>query len=160
SMRPGFYRRARRIPPAAGGPPYARRGSSAPHPIGTVENKEPRPWHGNGRSRRVTAATAIVQLPMNSIVTAASSFDYSLLSVETASNLGQRAMCIRQRVGKVTKDVIDMGRKTTQAVIDIGHDLTAAKQHLIERGQFVAWVQSDVGILARTAQNYMRAAEL
>ena len=96
----------------------------------------------------MTASATIVPLP-STAVAAPQAFDYSVVSTEIADGLRQQADRIRRRIGKSTQDLIDVGR-----------DLLAAKRHLIERGQFIAWVESEVGILARTAQNYMRAADL
>jgi hypothetical protein len=45
----------------------------------------------------------------------------------------------------------------TKSVIQIGKDLTAAKRYL-SHGEFIRWVVDEVGISARTAQAYMRAA--
>jgi Protein of unknown function (DUF3102) len=76
-------------------------------------------------------------------------FDYSAFDVETASNLRAQANRIRKRIGKATQDLIDIGR-----------DLLAAKKHLLDHGEFVKWVESEVGIVRRTAQAYMAIAKL
>jgi hypothetical protein len=44
-------------------------------------------------------------------------------------------------------------------IVEIGHDLLAAKEHLAHR-QFLNWVEAEAGIMPRTAQNYMRLARL
>jgi hypothetical protein len=76
-------------------------------------------------------------------------FDYSAFDAETASNLRAQANRIRKRIGKATQDLIDIGR-----------DLLAAKKHLLDHGEFINWVESEVGIVRRTAQAYMAVAKL
>jgi hypothetical protein len=76
-------------------------------------------------------------------------FDYSVLDVDIASNLREQATRIRTRIGKATQDLIDIGR-----------DLLAAKKHLLDHGEFIKWVESEVGIARRTAQAYMAIAKL
>jgi hypothetical protein len=76
-------------------------------------------------------------------------FDYSVLDVDIACNLREQAIRIRTRIGKATQDLIDIGR-----------DLLAAKKHLLDHGEFIKWVESEVGIARRTAQAYMAIAKL
>jgi hypothetical protein len=76
-------------------------------------------------------------------------FDYSTLDAETASNLRAQANRIRKHIGKATQDLIDIGR-----------DLLAAKKHLLDHGEFIKWVESEIGIVRRTAQAYMAIAKL
>jgi hypothetical protein len=76
-------------------------------------------------------------------------FDYSVIDAELASNLRRQATRIRTRIGKATQDLIDIGR-----------DLLAAKKHLIDHGDFIRWVEAEVGIARRTAQAYMAIAKL
>jgi hypothetical protein len=76
-------------------------------------------------------------------------FDYSAIDADLASNLRQQADRIRTRIGKATQDLIDIGR-----------DLLAAKKHLIGHGDFIKWVEAEVGIARRTAQAYMAIAKL
>lgn len=76
-------------------------------------------------------------------------FDYSALDADIACNLRQQADRIRKRIGKATQDLIDIGR-----------DLLAAKKHLLDHGEFIKWVESEVGIARRTAQAYMAIAKL
>jgi hypothetical protein len=45
-------------------------------------------------------------------------------------------------------------------LIDIGRDLQAAKKHLLNHGEFIKWVESELGIVQRTAQAYMAVARL
>jgi hypothetical protein len=77
------------------------------------------------------------------------SFDYSTFDADTASNLRAQASRIRKRIGKATQDLIDIGR-----------DLLAAKRNLVDHGAFIKWVESEVGIVRRTAQAYMALAKL
>jgi Protein of unknown function (DUF3102) len=76
-------------------------------------------------------------------------FDYSVLEADLASNLRQQATRIRTRIGKATQDLIDIGR-----------DLLAAKKYLTDHGDFIKWVEAEVGIARRTAQAYMAIAKL
>jgi len=76
-------------------------------------------------------------------------FDYSVMDADLASNLRRQATRIRTRIGKATQDLIDIGR-----------DLVAAKKHLIDHGDFITWVEAEVGIARRTAQAYMAIAKL
>lgn len=76
-------------------------------------------------------------------------FDYSVVDADLAANLRRQATRIRTRIGKATQDLIDIGR-----------DLLAAKKHLIDHGDFVKWVETEVGIARRTAQAYMAIAKL
>ncbi|HEY2531552.1 MAG TPA: DUF3102 domain-containing protein [Xanthobacteraceae bacterium] len=75
-------------------------------------------------------------------------FDYSVLDTDIAYNLRRQAHRIRKRIGKATQDLIDIGR-----------DLLAAKE-LLEHGEFIKWVEAEVGIARRTAQAYMAIAKL
>jgi hypothetical protein len=72
------------------------------------------------------------------------SFDYDI-----ADKLKAHAERIRARI-----------RKSTEDIIEIGRDLLAAQQHLLQRGQFDSWVEHEVGIMRRTAYAYMSAAKL
>jgi hypothetical protein len=76
-------------------------------------------------------------------------FDYSAVDADTASNLRAQASRIRKRIGKATQDLIDIGR-----------DLLSAKKNLVDHGAFIKWVESEVGIVRRTAQAYMALAKL
>jgi hypothetical protein len=71
-------------------------------------------------------------------------FDYRDLSAPVAAFLKGQAERIR--------------RQATLSVINIGRDLAAAKQY-VSHGAFIAWVESEIGIPARTAQAYMRLAK-
>jgi hypothetical protein len=76
-------------------------------------------------------------------------FDYSAIDADLASDLRRQASRIRTRIGKATQNLIDIGR-----------DLLAAKKYLISRGDFITWVEAEVGIARRTAQAYMAIAKL
>ena len=49
-------------------------------------------------------------------------------------------------------------RASTAAIIEIGRDLKAVKEHL-PHGQFSAWVEAECGFTVRAAENYIRAAD-
>ena len=70
-------------------------------------------------------------------------FDYESLPSATAKFLKGQADRIRRYVGK--------------SIVDIGKDLIGAK-HYLSHGEFLRWVESEVGIPARTAQAYMQVA--
>ena len=72
-----------------------------------------------------------------------------MLDADLASNLRRQANPDQAQIGKATQDLIDIGR-----------DLLAAKKHLIDHGDFVKWVEAEVGIARRTAQAYMAIAKL
>ena len=76
-------------------------------------------------------------------------FDYSVIDADLACNLRRQANRIRTRIGKATQDLIDIGR-----------DLLVAKQHLVDHGDFIKWVEAEVGIARRTAQAYMAITKL
>lgn len=76
-------------------------------------------------------------------------FDYSAVDADTASDLRTQASRIRTRIAKATQDLIDIGR-----------DLLSAKKNLIDHGDFIKWVESEVGLARRTAQAYMALAKL
>jgi hypothetical protein len=71
-------------------------------------------------------------------------FDYTDVSSSVAKFLKGQADRIRRSVGK--------------SIIEIGKDLVAAK-HYLSHGAFLRWVESEVGIPARTAQAYMQVAQ-
>jgi hypothetical protein len=70
-------------------------------------------------------------------------FDYSVLPPSVARFLRGQAARIHQYSSK--------------AIIQIGKDLAGAK-HYLSHGQFLRWVEDEVGIPARSAQKYMRVA--
>lgn len=70
-------------------------------------------------------------------------FDYGSVSPQVARFLREQAIRIR--------------KYSTKAVIQIGKDLKSAK-HYLSHGAFLRWVENEVGIAARTAQDYMRVA--
>jgi Protein of unknown function (DUF3102) len=73
-------------------------------------------------------------------------FNYDRLTTAVAQDLRDRAARIRQSIAN-----------TMPVIIAIGNELLAAKEKL-DHGQFSDWVQDEVGIQTRTAQNYMNAA--
>jgi hypothetical protein len=64
-----------------------------------------------------------------------------------------------QFLRKLAEQVRNHSRSSTKSIIAIGEALRDAKKHL-EHGKFVEWVIAECGFTIRTAQNYMRAAEL
>jgi hypothetical protein len=74
-----------------------------------------------------------------------STFDYAALASEVTTMLQKLAVAIRAR-----------GAET---IIAIGFDLIQAKTAL-GHGKFGAWLDAEFGWSERTAQNYMRAAEV
>jgi len=72
-----------------------------------------------------------------------SQFDYSSLPPAVSRFLRGQANRIRQYCAK--------------SIIQIGKDLVGAK-HYLSHGEFLRWVEDEVGIPARTAQAYMRVA--
>jgi DUF3102 family protein len=61
-------------------------------------------------------------------------------------------------VARFLREQADRIRRSAAAsVINIGKDLAAAK-HYLSHGLFLTWVESEVGIPARTAQVYMQVA--
>lgn len=75
-------------------------------------------------------------------------FDYDDLNIELAEDLRARASRLRQRI-----------TRSTQELIELGFELKATKDQL-PHGQFVKWVEAEVGIGRRTAQRYIAVAEL
>jgi hypothetical protein len=61
-------------------------------------------------------------------------------------------------VARFLRDQADRIRRSAAAsIINVGRDLIAAK-HYLSHGTFLKWVESEVGIPARTAQAYMQVA--
>jgi hypothetical protein len=75
---------------------------------------------------------------------AAAEFDYGDAPPAVRAFLSAQAARIRRSVGG--------------SIVAIGRELIAAKQHLAH-GIFLRWVESEIGIPARTAQGYMQVAE-
>lgn len=75
-------------------------------------------------------------------------FNYSTLSPDAVSDLQSTAARLRSQITKSTADMIAIGRV-----------LVAIKDR-IERGQFTTWVEAEVGVSIRTAQGYMRFADI
>jgi hypothetical protein len=75
-------------------------------------------------------------------------FDYGIVAPEIVAKLRAQAKRIKNHHSRITTDIIEIGR-----------DLIAAKQYL-DHGQFVGWVEAEIGISARAAQAYMSAARL
>jgi Protein of unknown function (DUF3102) len=80
----------------------------------------------------------------SALSTIRSEFDYSEVPASVAGFLRGQAERIRRHVAS--------------SIIKIGKDLLAAKRYL-SHGSFLKWLESEVGIPARSAQSYMQAAE-
>jgi len=78
---------------------------------------------------------------------ATSSFDYASLSPDLAKDA--RAVAQRVRAAHV---------RTMQAILEMGRELSALKTRL-GHGRFGRWLAAEFGAVARTAQNYMLAAD-
>jgi hypothetical protein len=76
---------------------------------------------------------------------APSTFDYGSLDSETAASVRATAEIIRERM--------------KHSIIETGRDLIQVKAKL-EHGAFGPWLDAEFEMSVRTAQNYMRAAEL
>ena len=86
----------------------------------------------------------IIVAAVTSPQAALDSFDYSEIEGSVAAFLRGQAARLRRLIGK--------------SLIQIGRDLLGAKRYL-SHGAFMKWVESEVGIPARTAQGYMRIAQ-
>jgi hypothetical protein len=99
----------------------------------------------NDHSRN--SATRSDQRSYQVLKLAASQFDYSSISPSLVPNLQAQAKLIRSMIAS-----------TTAALIEVGRNLLAAKEHL-DHGQFIGWLETEVGIGKRTAQRYMALAD-
>jgi hypothetical protein len=79
---------------------------------------------------------------------AASRFDYSGISPSLVPRLQAQAELIKSMIAK-----------TTAGFVEVGCNLIAAREQL-DHGQFIDWVETEVGISGRTAQRYMALARL
>lgn len=75
-------------------------------------------------------------------------FNYAALAAGDAEDLRQHADRLRGLISK-----------STAHLIEIGTDLIAIKARL-KHGQFVSWVEREIGIGIRTAQSWMAVAKL
>jgi Protein of unknown function (DUF3102) len=88
--------------------------------------------------------TAGTELPGAVVKFAPSAFDYGDISAEAVAKLRGIAATIK--------------RTAADTIIVIGNHLNDAKDHLVDHGSFIAWVEQEVGMNKRTAQDYMSAA--
>jgi hypothetical protein len=88
--------------------------------------------------------TGGVKVKPSQCVDIGSQFDYASLSLSVAKFLRGQADRIRRAIGL--------------SVVRLGKDLIEAKRHL-SHGAFLNWVESEVGIPARSAQAYMQVAQ-
>jgi hypothetical protein len=81
-------------------------------------------------------------------VSAMSTYDYTVVSADTAALLKYTADKIRQHQ-----------QRTSREIIEVGTDLIRVKEAL-GHGRFGEWLQAEFGWTIRTAQNYMRASDV
>ena len=81
------------------------------------------------------------------LVSPSPTFDYSSLAPELADDA--RAVAQRVRAGHL---------RTMQTILEMGRELLGLKARL-GHGRFGRWLEAEFGAVARTAQNYMLAAE-
>lgn len=109
-----------------------------------TRSKSARDTQATARSSgALVASCTLMQDPANTNLDS-SCFDYNDTPPSVANFLKGQADRIR--------------RYTAKCIITIGKDLLAAK-HYLSHGAFIRWVESEVGIPARTAQGYMKVAE-
>ena len=89
----------------------------------------------------MTALAARIATPVVEV------FDYQSLRPEVAAEA--RAVAARVRASH---------QRTVIAILEMGRDLLAVKASL-GHGRFGQWLEAEFGGVARTAQNYMRAAQ-
>jgi Protein of unknown function (DUF3102) len=82
--------------------------------------------------------------PSNGLSETSPKFDYANVPKSVASFLQGESERIR--------------RQYTHSVVQIGKALLGSKRYL-SHGSFIAWVEAEVGMPARTAQAYMRVAQ-
>ena len=73
-----------------------------------------------------------------------SAFSYESLPVDQADPIRKASARIRKRITRQIDDIIKTGR-----------DLCGVKERL-DHGQFVAWLDAEFKMTARSAQRYMR----
>jgi hypothetical protein len=100
------------------------------------------PQDADSSPKRPVPGPYLVQQP------SASQFDYCGIAPSLVPDLRAQAKLIKNLIAK-----------TTEGLIEVGRNLVAVKQHL-NHGQFIDWVEIEVGIDKRTAQSYMAIARL
>jgi hypothetical protein len=73
-------------------------------------------------------------------------FDFEAVAPDVAAALRKQGARILERISS-----------TTDAIVQIGRDLLAVKDHL-DHGLFEKWLRAELRMVPRTAQRYMRAA--
>lgn len=94
-------------------------------------------------------AIAQRELACNNSEITSSSFDYAELAPEIAAKLKTQAEDIRKRISNTVEDIIAIGKV-----------LRTTKDDLLEHGQFLCWIKTELGISPSTAQRWMRVADL
>jgi hypothetical protein len=77
-------------------------------------------------------------------------FSYTTINPVVAAELQAQAARIKARIKKTTADIVDIGRDL----------LKVREEHLVDHGQFMNWVEAEIGISIRCAEDYMGAAKL
>src|ERR1700742_484040 len=75
-------------------------------------------------------------------------FDYSRLDDGLAEELRSNAQRIKSELASQTQSIIDTGNMLIRAKSKLAH------------GLFSRWVESEIGVSVRTAENYIRVAKL
>jgi hypothetical protein len=86
-------------------------------------------------------------------------FDYSKLAARDADALRARARDLRERISALHAEIADAERRVNRSAASIGGELLDLKDRL-PHGAFGRWCQAELGLEARTAQNFMNAARL
>ena len=81
----------------------------------------------------------------------------NLPEIAPATNF-QKAPTTCRTIADVTAEIRFYKAQTVQSVIEIGKRLTEAKG-MLEHGQWLDWLENQVGLHKRTAQNFMQLAE-
>jgi hypothetical protein len=81
----------------------------------------------------------------------------SFPEIAPATNF-QKAPTTGRTIADVTAEIRFYKAQTVQSVIEIGKRLTEAKG-MLEHGQWLDWLENQVGLHKRTAQNFMQLAE-
>lgn len=96
----------------------------------------------------IEKAATTAPAPMTGVVLPAPAFDYTQFSPGTAAALQSLVPKIREA-----------GQTHIAKAVEMGNHLIAAKS-LLRHGFFGKWLDTEFGLSERTAQNYMKAAQL
>ena len=62
------------------------------------------------------------------------------------------------RLTELESNILSLKSRMARDIIEIGENLIEAKELLVERGEWINWLEGHIGFSVRTAQNYMRMA--